>query len=184
MLHIVGSVLATIPVRCYWASFFCLNNENKATLWICRWWRTSFVSSCSCQLRGGGPHFSRNSSISGWFNRARQQSRWMFITNKWTSEIGDNSASIHGPFHRNRVTRKDNNIDYRSNHSHAGRTWSCGQYFMDRRRDNHRVQSTIDAGCLGYGCMVKNNNCHDSTNCEVRILRNYFFLVAFILMSA
>ena len=90
-------------------------------------------------VRGAGPHFSRNSSISGWFNRARQQSRWIFITNKWTSEIGDNSALIHGPFHRNRVTRKDNNIDYRSNHSHAGRTWSCGQYFMDRRRDNHRV---------------------------------------------
>ena len=34
----------------------------------------------------------------------------MFITNKWTSEIGDNSASIHGPFHPNRVTRKDNKL--------------------------------------------------------------------------
>ena len=103
-------------------------------------------------FRGGGPHFSRNSSISGWFNRARQQSRWIFITNKWTSEIADNSALIHGQFHRNRVTRKDNNMTI-ENHSHAGRTWSCGQYFMDRRRDNHSVQSTIDAGCLGYGCM-------------------------------
>ena len=120
MLHIVGSVRATVPVRCYWASFFCLNNENKVTLWICRWWRTSFVSSCSWRWS----HFSRNSSISGWFNRARQRSRWIFITNKWTSEIGDNSASIHGPFHRNRVTRKDTSIDYRSNHSYAGRTWS------------------------------------------------------------
>ena len=29
-----------------------------------------------------------------------------FYTNKWTSEIGDNSALIHGPFHRNRETRK------------------------------------------------------------------------------
>ena len=123
-------------------------------------------------------HFSRNSSISGWFNRARQQSRWIFIANKWTSEISDNSALIYGPFHRNRETRKDNNIDYRSNLSHADRTWSCGQYFMDRRRDNHRVQSTIDADCLGYGRMVKNSNCRNSTNCEVCILRNYFFLVA------
>ena len=42
---------------------------------------------------------------------------------------------------------------------------------MDRRRhkvsDTHRVQSTIDAGCLGYGCMVKNNNCSNSTNCNL-----------------
>ena len=72
----------------------------------------------------------------------------MFITNKWTSEIGDNSASIHGPFHRNRVTRKDNNIDSiepftcRQN---LKLSLSCGQYFMERRRDNHSVQSTIDA---------------------------------------
>ena len=51
-------------------------------------------------VRGAGPHFSRNSSISGWFNRARPQSRWIFITNKWTSEIGDNLALTHGPFHR------------------------------------------------------------------------------------
>ena len=135
-------------------------------------------------VRGAGPHFSRNSSISGWFNRARQQSRWIFITNKWTSEIGDNSALIHGPLNRNRVTRKDNNTDYRSNHSHGGRTWGFGQYFMDRRLDNHRVQSTIDAGCLGYGSMVKNNNCRNSTICQVRILHNYFFLVVLILMSA
>ena len=56
-------------------------------------------------VRGAGLHFSRNSSISGWFNRARQQSRWIFITIKRTSKIGDNSASIHGPFHRNLVTR-------------------------------------------------------------------------------
>ena len=47
MLHIVASVRATIQVRCYWALFFCLNNENKATFWIWRWWRTSFGSSCS-----------------------------------------------------------------------------------------------------------------------------------------
>ena len=37
----------SIPVRCYWALFLCLNNENKATFWISRWWRTSFGSSCS-----------------------------------------------------------------------------------------------------------------------------------------
>ena len=55
---------------------------------------------------------------------------------------------------------------------------------MDRRRDNHHVQSTIDAGCLGYGRMVKSNNCRNSTNCDLRMLRNFFFLVALILMSA
>ena len=45
---------------------------------------------------------------------------------------------------------------------------------MDSRRDNHSVQSTIDAGCLGYGCMVKNNNCHNSTNCGTHTAQLFF----------
>ena len=60
------------------------------------------VQALVVNVRGAGPHFSRNSSISGWFNRARQQFRSIFITIKWTSEIGDISALIHGPLHRNR----------------------------------------------------------------------------------
>ena len=102
LLHIVASVRATIPVICYWALFFFLNNKSKVTFWICRWWRFIDKQVWVVLVHGAGLHFSRNSCqwIYSWFNRARQQSRWSFIIIKWTSKIGENSALIHGPFYQ------------------------------------------------------------------------------------
>ena len=72
--------------------------ENKATFWICRWWVSEDVQVLVVLVHGAGLHFSRNSWISCWFNRARQKCRWIFISIKCTNKTGDNSAYYMVPF--------------------------------------------------------------------------------------